>query len=64
MMQPINTHMLLKMYNKGYFPMADNPLDKELHFYKPLQRFVIPINNFHLPKKLFKEFKKKNIYLK
>ena len=56
--------MLLQMYKKGYFPMADNSLDKKVNFYKPLKRFVIPINNFHLSKKLFKEFKKKNIYLK
>ena len=64
MIHPINTQMLLQMYKKGYFPMAENSLDKEINFYKPSKRFVIPINNFHLPKKLFKEFKKKNIYSK
>ena len=64
MIQSINTEILLKMYKKGYFPMADNALDKKVNFYKPLKRFVIPINDFHLSKKLFKEFKKKNIYSK
>ena len=64
MIQSINPKMLVKMYKKGYFPMADHSLNREIKFYKPLKRFIIPINNFHLPKKLFKEFKKKNIYSK
>ena len=64
MIQSINPQMVIQMYKKGYFPMAENSLDEEINFYKPLKRFVIPINNFHLPKKLFKEFKKKNIYSK
>ena len=64
MIQPINPQMLVQMYKKGYFPMAENSLDQEINFYKPLKRFVNPINDFHLPKKLFKEYKKKNIYLK
>ena len=64
MIQSINSQMLVKMYKKGYFPMANNALDRKINFYKPLRRFVIPIHNFHLPKKLFKEFKKKNTYLK
>ena len=64
MIQSINPQMVVQMYKKGYFPMAENSLDEEINFYKPLKRFVIPIKNFHLPKKLLKEFKKKNIYLK
>ena len=50
---------LIRMYKNGYFPMAENYLDKNINFYKPSRRFIIPIDNFHLPKKLYKEFKKK-----
>ena len=64
MIPSINPKIVVQMYKKGYFPMAENSLDKEINFYKPLKRFIIPINNFHLPKKIFKEFKKKNIYSK
>ena len=64
MIQSINPRILIEMYKKGYFPMADNSSNEEINFYKPLKRFVIPINNIHLPKKLFKEFKKKNIHSK
>tara|TARA_B100001964_G_C13695651_1_gene363736 strand:- start:290 stop:484 length:195 start_codon:yes stop_codon:yes gene_type:complete len=63
MIQFLNPQILIQMYQKGYFPMAENSLDKKINFYKPLKRFVIPINDFHLPRKLFKEFKKKNIHL-
>ena len=60
----LESQTLIQMYKKGYFPMADNSLNQEINFYKPLKRFLIPIKKFHLPKRLFKEYKKKNIFLK
>ena len=41
--------------------MADSKYTEEIKFYKPKLRFIIPISNFHYPKKLFSEFKKKKI---
>ena len=38
--------------------MADSKYSEEIKFYKPKLRFIIPISNFHYPKKLFSEFKK------
>ena len=38
--------------------MAENAIDEKINFYKPLKRFLLPINNFHIPKKLFNQFKK------
>ena len=38
--------------------MADSAESLEIKFYKPNKRFVIPIYDFHLPKKLFSEYKK------
>ena len=38
--------------------MADNQYSKEINIYKTKLRFIIPINNFHIPKKLFQSFKK------
>ena len=58
MIQKINSIELIKLYTKGYFPMADNSSCKEINFYKPHLRFLLPIYEFHLPKKLFNEFKK------
>jgi len=55
----LNIKETLNLYKKGFFPMAVNRENEEVKFYKPNKRFIIPINNFHLPKKLFKEFQKK-----
>ncbi|MDB4861375.1 leucyl/phenylalanyl-tRNA--protein transferase [Alphaproteobacteria bacterium] len=49
---------LLDFYKKGLFPMADNAESEVINLYQPKKRFIIPINNFHVPKKLFKLFKK------
>ena len=38
--------------------MAKNANSEEIDFYKPEKRFIIPINCFHIPKKLLSEFKK------
>ena len=38
--------------------MADNAYSEVINLYQPKKRFIIPINNFHVPKKLFKLFKR------
>ena len=63
-MQFINSQFLLKMYTRGYFPMAENDQSNEVDFFKPYKRFLIPISNFHIPKSLLKDFKKKNKFIK
>ena len=57
----IPSEELINFYKKGYFPMAESATSKLVNLYQPKKRFLIPINNFHIPKKLFKLFKK-NIY--
>jgi len=49
---------LLDFYKKGLFPMADNANSGVVNLYQPTKRFLIPIENFHVPKKLFKLFKR------
>ena len=44
--------------------MADNADSEVINLYQPKKRFIIPINNFHVPKKLFKLFKKNNYTFK
>ena len=62
-MKIIDPQFLLKMYTKGYFPMAKSEQSIEVEFFKPYKRFLIPISDFHIPKRFFREFKKKNIIL-
>ena len=38
--------------------MADSKGSEVIKFYKPKLRFIIPIKNFHYPKKLFNDFRK------
>ena len=38
--------------------MANNANSQVINLYQPKKRFIIPINNFHVPKKLFKLFKR------
>jgi len=40
--------------------MAEKLSSDVVNIYQPKKRFLIPINNFHIPKKLFKLFKKNN----
>jgi leucyl/phenylalanyl-tRNA--protein transferase len=55
----IKSKELIQLYKKGYFPMAEDAHSNEISFYRPEKRFIIPIDSFHIPKKLFHEFKKK-----
>ena len=60
----INLRKIVEFYKKGFFPMADSRDAKTITFFKPLKRFIIPINNFHVPKKLFSIFKKQKYEFK
>ena len=44
--------------------MADNASSEIINLYQPKKRLIIPIENFHVPKKLFKLFKKNNYTFK
>ena len=41
----IDHKFLLKMYTKGYFPMAKIDNNNEIEFFKPYKRFLIQNNN-------------------
>ena len=41
--------------------MAERSTEETINLYQPKKRFLIPINNFHVPRKLYKLFKKTNI---
>ena len=44
--------------------MAENAESEVVNLYQPKKRFIIPIENFHVPKKLFKLFKRNNYTFK
>ena len=48
----IEPEFLLKAYACGIFPMGENRENPEIQWIEPEFRGIIPINEFHIPKKL------------
>jgi leucyl/phenylalanyl-tRNA--protein transferase len=48
----ITPQVLLKAYAVGIFPMAESADDPGLYWIEPEQRGIIPLDGFHLPKRL------------
>ena len=44
--------LLLRAYAIGIFPMAESRVDPELHWIDPDMRGILPLDTFHLPRKL------------
>ncbi len=51
-MSTITPQILLKAYAAGIFPMAESADDPALYWIDPDERGVIPLNEFHLPRRL------------
>ncbi len=54
----ITWELLLAAYASGYFPMAENRDDPEIHWFYPEQRGIIPLDDFHVPQSLAKFIRK------
>lgn len=50
----ITVEILLRAYACGLFPMAESADSETLHWYEPVQRGVLPLDGFHLPRTLAK----------
>src|SRR4051812_36988099 len=44
--------LLLQAYAQGLFPMAERREDPALYWLSPDQRGVLPLNGFHIPRRL------------
>lgn len=51
-MTQLNPSLLLQAYAIGIFPMAANASSPELYWFDPEDRGVLPLDGFHLPKRL------------
>ncbi|MCB1474319.1 MAG: leucyl/phenylalanyl-tRNA--protein transferase [Rhodobiaceae bacterium] len=48
----ITPSVLLKAYACGIFPMAESEDDPHLHWIEPHRRGILPLDQFHLPRRL------------
>ena len=50
----LKPELLLRAYSIGIFPMAESRADSEIHWIDPDRRGVLPLETFHIPRKLKK----------
>jgi hypothetical protein len=49
---PLSPEILLRAYAAGIFPMAETADDPELFWVDPKRRGIIPLDSFHVPRRL------------
>jgi leucyl/phenylalanyl-tRNA---protein transferase len=54
----LTPQMLLNAYAQGYFPMAD-PHDGNIYWYDPDPRTILPLESFHVPRRLARTVRQK-----
>lgn len=52
MSKTITPDLLLQAYEAGFFPMAENADDDALFWVNPPMRGILPLNGFHVPRRL------------
>jgi leucyl/phenylalanyl-tRNA--protein transferase len=52
MLIPLSPEILLRAYASGIFPMAETADDPELFWVDPRRRGIIPLDAFHVPRRL------------
>lgn len=50
--EEITAEILLEAYRQGVFPMADDKEDPRLYWYRPEERGILPLDDFHLSRRL------------
>ena len=58
-MSSITPQILLKAYAAGIFPMAESADDSALYWIEPELRGVIPLDDFHVPRSLAKQVRRR-----
>jgi leucyl/phenylalanyl-tRNA---protein transferase len=59
----LTPQMVLNAYAQGYFPMAD-PDDGTIYWYDPDPRTILPLESFHIPRRLERTVKQKKFEIR
>jgi leucyl/phenylalanyl-tRNA--protein transferase len=54
---PLTPDLVLRAYAEGIFPMAERRDDPQLYWVSPEQRGVLPLESFHVPRRLARTVK-------
>jgi leucyl/phenylalanyl-tRNA--protein transferase len=57
-MLPLSPRLLLSAYAAGIFPMAENGESPVIHWVEPRERGILPLAEFHVPRRLRRTFRK------
>ncbi len=55
MPEPLTPELVEAAYRKGFFPMADD--DGTIQWFRPDPRTIIPLNAFHIPRRLARQLR-------
>lgn len=58
-MLPLDADLLLRAYMLGLFPMAEDRDSAVVHWVEPTARCVIPLDGFHVPRRLRRTFRQR-----
>ncbi|MDR3515335.1 MAG: leucyl/phenylalanyl-tRNA--protein transferase [Azospirillaceae bacterium] len=53
-MNLLTPELLLRAYAVGIFPMAESAESEELYWFDPERRGILPLDQFHLPRRLYR----------
>jgi leucyl/phenylalanyl-tRNA--protein transferase len=56
---PLSPRLLLSAYAAGIFPMAEDALSPVIHWIEPRQRGILPLDRFHVPRRLRRTFRRR-----
>ncbi|MBL29595.1 MAG: leucyl/phenylalanyl-tRNA--protein transferase [Rhodospirillaceae bacterium] len=54
----LTPELLIRAYCNGHFPMAEDRHDPTIHWVDPDRRGILPLDRFHLPKRLARTMRK------
>lgn len=63
-MVDVTPEILLKAYETGVFPMAESADDSTLYWVEPERRGIIPLDGFHVPKRLARSIRQERFEIR
>lgn len=63
-MKVMTPELVLSAYALGLFPMANDREDPTVHWIDPIRRGIIPLNRFHVPRRLRKSIRRQDFEIR